>query len=53
MELTSRMKMTIFQTLGSRCGKSNLWTKVAEVAKLQGRKWHFTLILIKKNLLQS
>ncbi|KAF5754129.1 hypothetical protein HanXRQr2_Chr17g0787771 [Helianthus annuus] len=27
---------------------SNLWTKVAKLAKPQGRKWHFTL----KNKLQ-
>ncbi|MFS7959213.1 hypothetical protein Hanom_Chr08g00687951 [Helianthus anomalus] len=25
--------------------KTNLWTKIAKLAKPQGRKWHFTLKL--------
>ncbi|KAJ0765696.1 hypothetical protein HanPI659440_Chr08g0306411 [Helianthus annuus] len=32
-----------FKPFGSRCGKTNLWMKVAKLAKPQGRKWHFTL----------
>ncbi|MFS7908650.1 hypothetical protein Hanom_Chr01g00085651 [Helianthus anomalus] len=44
MELTSQMKMARFQTFGSRCRKTNLWTKVTKLAKPQGRKWHFTSI---------
>ncbi|MFS7956609.1 hypothetical protein Hanom_Chr07g00656601 [Helianthus anomalus] len=24
--------------------KQNIWTKVAKLAKPQGRKWHFTLV---------
>ncbi|MFS7950678.1 hypothetical protein Hanom_Chr07g00585981 [Helianthus anomalus] len=43
MELTSWMKMPRFQFFGSRCGKTNLWTKVTKQAKPQGRKWRFTL----------
>ncbi|MFS7916024.1 hypothetical protein Hanom_Chr02g00172241 [Helianthus anomalus] len=31
---------------GSRCEKTNLWTKVAKLAKPQGRKWHFTQLNI-------
>ncbi|MFS7923770.1 hypothetical protein Hanom_Chr03g00264661 [Helianthus anomalus] len=42
MKLMSRMKWQDFQPFGSRCRKTNLWTKVANLAKPQGRKWHFT-----------
>ncbi|MFS7907511.1 hypothetical protein Hanom_Chr01g00072231 [Helianthus anomalus] len=49
MELTSRMKKARFQTfwIQMRFGKTNLWMKVAKLAKPQGRKWHFTLEVIK------
>ncbi|KAJ0894342.1 hypothetical protein HanPSC8_Chr09g0388001 [Helianthus annuus] len=53
MELTSRMKIARFKPFGSRCGKTNLWTKVAKLAKPQGRKWHFTLETINKVLVMS
>ncbi|KAJ0958837.1 hypothetical protein HanPSC8_Chr01g0043311 [Helianthus annuus] len=46
MELRSRMKMATFQTFGSRFEKTNLWTRVAKVAKPQGRKRHFTQNII-------
>ncbi|MFS8027188.1 hypothetical protein Hanom_Chr16g01495671 [Helianthus anomalus] len=35
-----------FKPFGSRCEKTNLWTKGAKLAKPQGRKWHFTLLEI-------
>ncbi|MFS7935355.1 hypothetical protein Hanom_Chr05g00402451 [Helianthus anomalus] len=39
------MKWQDFKPRGSRCEKTNLWTKVAKLTKPQGRKWHFTLFL--------
>ncbi|MFS7957299.1 hypothetical protein Hanom_Chr07g00664711 [Helianthus anomalus] len=27
---------------------TNLWTKVARMAKPQGRKWHFTLVFTRR-----
>ncbi|KAJ0836394.1 hypothetical protein HanRHA438_Chr16g0766461 [Helianthus annuus] len=36
------MKMARFKPFGSRCGKTNLWTKVTKLVKPLGRKWHFT-----------
>ncbi|MFS7924171.1 hypothetical protein Hanom_Chr03g00269511 [Helianthus anomalus] len=35
-----------FKPFGSRCGKTNLSTKVAKQANPQGRKWHFTLLYL-------
>ncbi|MFS7924792.1 hypothetical protein Hanom_Chr03g00276821 [Helianthus anomalus] len=31
--------------------KKNIWTKVTKLAKPQGRKWHFTLVLLLFNIL--
>ncbi|KAF5763769.1 hypothetical protein HanXRQr2_Chr15g0684251 [Helianthus annuus] len=41
MELTSWMKMARFKTFWIHMRKTNIWTKVAKLAKQ--RKWHFTL----------
>ncbi|MFS7991421.1 hypothetical protein Hanom_Chr12g01070561 [Helianthus anomalus] len=48
MKLTSRMKMARCKPFGSRCEKTNLWTKVAKLAKPKEQKWHFTLIILNK-----
>ncbi|MFS8030078.1 hypothetical protein Hanom_Chr17g01529881 [Helianthus anomalus] len=42
------MKIARFQPFGSSCRKTNLWTKVAKLAKPQGRKWHLTLLNLTK-----
>ncbi|MFS7934885.1 hypothetical protein Hanom_Chr05g00396871 [Helianthus anomalus] len=36
----------ISNLFGFKYGKTNLWTKVAKLAKPQGRKWHFTQKLL-------
>ncbi|MFS7957507.1 hypothetical protein Hanom_Chr07g00667151 [Helianthus anomalus] len=41
-ELDENSKIPIL--LDSNAKKTNLWTKVAKVAKPHGRKWHFTLL---------